>query len=741
MDNPPAADLEDRELSLSAVDLDHDGNEVPSNSERDQVAIAYGTGEVVGEFSREDASLFDGVLGLGLESLALDPEFSFYGQMSRFQLFDDGTGVCRLHSRDLWVKPKQRQQWKLSIKTVYLCCAAWGARLAKAKPSVQDLCDVPGPAFDTRLLSAKHHFDDIPVNYCTTLTTLASPTESTAASEGSAESRQGTPREAWIENWNERYQKELGNLRAFLESKTAMAKQLLRLTLYIWFFSHIRAESCDSEVTSFLQGAVPADRRETVAPAPPAPDLAAELAALKAQQAKAAATAPAPAPGLAGDLAALLAKKREKESQEAREVATIPSEPLHTVKLVKQYVPIEKNGSVIAYKTAYFGKIQVGSPEPQDFTVVFDTGSAHLVVPNRYNETKSETSIPIEHDGTVLPRGSVSQHSVSITFGTGKVTGTFVRDRACVSVDSDNPGCATVNMVVANDMSDQPFSLFHFDGILGLGLEALSLGPGFSFFEQMALPVQRFSVFLARTDQGQSSISFGGHDESKAASGFSWVPVAKPELGYWQVQIHQVRIGDDVLDECVDGGAIKTLHSMLSRNVLVAPNGIGHGEGFVTQEAADRALSEDCRNQETCEMSREMSSDYFRPKPFNMTMPEIDGAWKLTCRSLLLPLDLQAFCEAPLGPKTFILGEPVLRLRIVVASVDDEKVPSADSTDYFDCPKTWILGEPVLRKYFSAYDWKNQPRIGFAEAVQPPPQPEGAAPAHRVTRRPEGCHG
>lgn len=46
------------------------------------------------------------------------------------------------------------------------------------------------------------------------------------------------------------------------------------------------------------------------------------------------------------------------------------------------------------------------------------------------------------------------------------------------------------------------------------------------------------------------------------------------------------------------GEAIKTLHSLLSRNVLVAPNGIGHGEGFVTQEAADQALSEDCRNQE-----------------------------------------------------------------------------------------------------------------------------------------------
>jgi len=364
-----------------------------------------------------------------------------------------------------------------------------------------------------------------------------------------------------------------------------MAKQLVSLTLYIWLFSRtISADSCESEVTSFL-AVPPPDRREAPAQPAPAPDLAADLAALKAQQNAAKSAQPAqPAPGLAGDLAALLAKKKEKEQQKAREVATQAS-PLHTVSLVKQYVPIEKNGSVIAYKTAYFGNIKVGSPEPQDFTVVFDTGSAHLVVPNsacqretclkhnRYNETKSETSIPIEHDGTTLPRGSVSQHSVSITFGTGKVTGTFVRDKACLKGIEDDLGCATVNMVVANDMSDQPFSLFHFDGILGLGLEALSLGPGFSFFQQMALPVQRFSVFLARTDQGQSSISFGGHDERKAATGFSWVPVAKPELGYWQVQVHQVRIGETVLDECIDGGCRAILDTGTS--LLGAPRQAG----------------------------------------------------------------------------------------------------------------------------------------------------------------------
>jgi len=392
------------------------------------------------------------------------------------------------------------------------------------------------------------------------------------------------------------------------------------------------------------------------------------------------------------------------------------------VKLTKQYVPIDKNGATIAYKTAYFGKVNVGSPQPQDFTVVFDTGSAHLVLPSsacesetckmhrNFNETTSESCYPIEHDGTPLPRGESSSHSVSITFGTGKVSGTFVRDRACLggSLQSDDKdGCSMMNVVVAKEMSDQPFSLFHFDGILGLGLEALALGPGYSFFGQMVAqhPAMqpRFSVFLARTDQGESSISFGGHDETKAASDVHWVPVAMPELGYWQVQIQTVRIGDIVLDECADGGcraildtgtsllgaprqAIKALHQHLSRDVLLAPQGTGLGEDQVSPEAGKEAATKDCRlRSDGAPLVFELgpgipgivldSEDYFRPKPFNMTVPDKPGAWKLVCRSLLLPLDL----EAPLGPRTF------------------------------------ILGEPVLRKYYTIYDWASR-RVGFATA-------------------------
>eukprot|EP00440_Ansanella_granifera_P060714 gb/GFBE01065804.1/.p2 GENE.gb/GFBE01065804.1/~~gb/GFBE01065804.1/.p2 ORF type:complete len:304 (-),score=82.30 gb/GFBE01065804.1/:40-951(-) len=255
-------------------------------------------------------------------------------------------------------------------------------------------------------------------------------------------------------------------------------------------------------------------------------------------------------------------------------------------------------------------------------------------------------------------------------------------------------------------MSEQPFSLFQFDGILGLGLEALGLAPSFSFFGQMVAQrpsmQPRFSVFLARSDDGFSSISFGGHDSSKAATNVHWADVAMPELGYWQVQIRQVRVGDVVIDECANGNcraildtgtsllgaprqALRGLHSLLSRDVLQAPNGYGEGEGQVTEDAAHEASQLDCRERpgaaplifdmgDGLEVRLE-AEDYFRPKPFNMTMPDAPDAWKLTCRSLLLPLDL----PEPLGPRTF------------------------------------ILGEPVLRKYYTIYDWSTR-KVGFAVA-------------------------
>lgn len=209
----------------------------------------------------------------------------------------------------------------------------------------------------------------------------------------------------------------------------------------------------------------------------------------------------------------------------------------------------------------------------------------------------------------------------------------------------------------------------------------------------------QFSVFLARYDGGDSKITFGGYDKSRAVSEMKWSPVAMQDLGYWLVQLKGVRIGDTVLDECEDGSCRAILDSGTS--LLGVPRELTR----VMHRLLARSVAEehkgddgdvDCRNVPGNDLHFDLGDhvvsikeeDYSRPTPFNMTLPgRTDGAWKLFCRSLLLPVDM----EAPLGPKIF------------------------------------ILGEPVLRRYYTVYDW-GEKRIGFSEARELPEDVKGLPP-------------
>eukprot|EP00913_Durusdinium_trenchii_P018300 g17193.t1 len=62
----------------------------------------------------------------------------------------------------------------------------------------------------------------------------------------------------------------------------------------------------------------------------------------------------------------------------------------HIIGLRRESVPIYRRGKIASFKTSYSGVLSVGYP-PQDFRVVFDTGSAHIILPA--SECQSEACL------------------------------------------------------------------------------------------------------------------------------------------------------------------------------------------------------------------------------------------------------------------------------------------------------------------------------------------------------------
>ena len=191
------------------------------------------------------------------------------------------------------------------------------------------------------------------------------------------------------------------------------------------------------------------------------------------------------------------------------------------------------------YRSFYYGVISIGTP-PQDFQVLFDTGSSDLWVPqvgcthcdhkSTYNHSASSTYVP---NGTPF----------EITYLLGNVTGYLSNDDVTIGQD------IVVKHQVFAEIPDTigqgtSYPTEPYDGILGLAFSSVSFAGSSTVFEnaivqnQLDMPV--FSFYLG--EDGPGEFMLGGWDDSKFGGELYKVPLNS--AAYWEINMDGIMAGE-----------------------------------------------------------------------------------------------------------------------------------------------------------------------------------------------------
>lgn len=335
----------------------------------------------------------------------------------------------------------------------------------------------------------------------------------------------------------------------------------------------------------------------------------------------------------------------------------------------------------------YVGRLALGQPTPQEFQVLFDTASGHLLVPHsacesracrkhkRYSPFRSTTAVDVNSNGKPvnenerLVRGKTKRDAVTVEFtqadlGEGAARAVLVHDDVCLGTEFGHQVCTNLDIMAAVNMDDELFDAMPYDGMLGLSLAGLSTQSGCVFFQRLMETNPKMLPQFGLSFGAQSGeIYFGGHNSARLAEELKWFSVLHPDDGFWEVAIQSVRLGNVTVDSCQEGcrGIIDTGSSRLG----VQQNNF---------EALRAALSH--------------------------AVPLVGGG----CQGSDLEFDL---------------GAMTLKLRVEDYVTGSDCAPQLGSLelDAKEFHGVYAFGETVLRRYYAAFDWQEK-RIGFAPVAQ-----------------------
>ncbi|XP_005308354.1 gastricsin-like [Chrysemys picta bellii] len=315
---------------------------------------------------------------------------------------------------------------------------------------------------------------------------------------------------------------------------------------------------------------------------------------------------------------------------------------------------------------SYYGEISIGTP-PQNFLVLFDTGSSNLWVPSVYCQSQA-CSNHARFNPSQSSTYSSNGQTFSLQYGSGSLTGFFGYD----TMTLQNIAVTNQEFGLSENEPGTNFIYAQFDGILGMAYPSLAAGGATTALQGMLqenlLSQPIFSFYLSSQPSSQygGEVVFGGVDSSLYSGQIYWAPVTQ-EL-YWQIGIDEFAIGGQATGWCSQGcqAIVDTGTSLLT----------------VPQQLMTSFLQD----------VGAQANEY--------------GEYVVDCSSVQ-SLPTISFTingvSFPLPPSAYILNNN----GYCSVGVEPTYLPSQNGQPL------WILGDVFLRQYYSVYDMGNN-RIGFA---------------------------
>ncbi|XP_067626227.1 lysosomal aspartic protease-like [Eurosta solidaginis] len=317
---------------------------------------------------------------------------------------------------------------------------------------------------------------------------------------------------------------------------------------------------------------------------------------------------------------------------------------------------------------SYYGPITIGTP-PQNFQVLFDTGSSNLWVPGAScAPTDSACQDHNTYNASASSTYQANGERFAIQYGSGNLAGYLVED----IVNLNGLAIEAQVFAVATSEPGNTFVNSEFDGILGMAYQKIAVDnvvpPFYNLYKQGLIETPVFAFYLTRNGSSTQGgeMTLGGIDSSHYVGELTYVPVSIE--GYWQFTMDSVIING--LNICVECAGIADTGTSL----LAVPTSI--------YESVQNAIG---------------------------AQSDGEGDYMVDC-SLTNTLPIVTF---NIGGTAFNLSSAEY---IVEVEANNGSVLCMSAFEDADT-NLWILGDVFIGQYYTVFDM-GQNRVGFALAAQ-----------------------